>query len=101
MNAPPGPTDHQQQPDLGANHEGRSADFLSLPVLMRTARVIAHRQGLRISGSRMRKIVRRFIDEGRPDADFHAWFLDYSDPTGETAVRHVMGGRRTETGGGS
>lgn len=50
---------------------------------------------------RVRDLVDRFLADGRSDlvderrsvADFRAWFITYSDPTGETAVRNVMRGR--------
>lgn len=84
-------TTTQQQPDLGANHEGsRRDEFLSVSTLAREARKIAADLNITISGSRLRKIVRRFVDEGRSDVEFRTWFLAYADPTGERAVRNVL-----------
>lgn len=84
---------HPRQPDLGANQEGTRADgFLSVPVLARQARRIVEDLNLPISGSRVRKLVARFVREGRADIDFRTWFIAYADPTGETAVRNVMRG---------
>ena len=92
MSAPPGASSAISKPDLGANHEGHS-EYLSVPTLTRQARYVAEDLRLPISGSRIRKLVRRFVNEGRGDIDFRTWFISYADPTGETAVRHVMGGR--------
>jgi hypothetical protein len=79
------------QPALGANHEGARRDrYLSAPVYVRQGRRLVEEHGLRVSGSRLRKLVRRFVDEGRADVDFRTWFIHYADPTGETAVRNVM-----------
>ena len=78
-------------PDLGANQEGsRRDEFLSVPVLAREARKIVEELRLPISGSRIRKLVRRFVETGRSDVDFRTWFIAYADPTGETAVRNVL-----------
>ena len=79
------------QPDLGANQEGEGQEeFLSVPVLARQAFKVVEDLDLPISGSRVRKLVRRFVREGRGDIDFRTWFIAYADPTGETAVRNVM-----------
>lgn len=79
------------QPDLGAKQEGARAEgYLSVPTLVRQARKIVEEQQLPISGSRLRKLVRRFVDEGRADVDFRTWFISYADPTGETAVHNVL-----------
>lgn len=79
------------QPDLGANQEGdRQSDYLSVPTLSRQARKLVADLNLPMSGSRIRKLVRRFVTEGRTDVDFRTWFIAYADPTGETAVSNVM-----------
>lgn len=78
------------QPDLGANHEGRTAEYLSVATLSRTAALVAAEKGWHISGSRVRRLVRRFVTDGRTDLDFRTWFISYADPTGETAVRNVL-----------
>lgn len=81
----------QQQPDLGANHEGaRRDDYLSVSTLTREARKLCIDLRISISGSRLRKLVRRFVDEGRTDIDLRTWLLSYADPTGETAVHNVL-----------
>ncbi len=83
------------QPDLGANQEGathRHDAYLSVRIVSREARKLADDQNLQISGSRLRKLVRRFIEDGRTDVDLRTWFLTYADPVGETAVRNVMRG---------
>lgn len=82
----------QLQPDLGANHEGsqRRDEYLSISTLTREARKLCADLRISISGSRLRKLVRRFIDEGRSDVDLRTFLLCYADPTGETAVRNVM-----------
>ncbi len=82
MTAPPNSTSGASQPDLGANQEGhRPSDYLSVPVLARQAAMIAAEKNLPISGSRARKLVRRFVREGRTDIDFRTWFIGYADPT--------------------
>jgi len=81
------------KPDLGANQEGHNPnDYLSVPVLARQAALIVAEKNLPISGSRVRKLVRRFVRQGRGDVDFRTWFIGYADPVGETAVRNVMRG---------
>lgn len=78
-------------PDLGANQEGKRSDqYLSVPVLARQAEKLVRDLHLPISGSRLRKLVRRYVREGRSDIDFHTWVLSYADPTGNTAVANVM-----------
>jgi hypothetical protein len=89
MTAPPG-TAPDTQPDLGANQEGARRDgFLSVPVLARQARHIVADLALPISGARVRRLVRQFVDNGRADLDFRTWFIAYADPTGEAAVKNV------------
>lgn len=78
------------QPDLGANQEGRETGYLSVPTIARQAEAIVADLGLSISGSRIRRLVRRFVREGRTDIAFRTWFISYADPTGEKAVRNVM-----------
>jgi len=93
--APPPSVTSATQPDLGANQEGaRQDEFLSVPTLARQAAHIIAAHDLRISGSRVRKLVRRFVREGRGDIDFRTWVIAYADPTGETAVGNVMRGVR-------
>lgn len=90
MSAPPGFM-ADIQPDLGANQEGsRSDEFLSVQTLARQAHKLVVELELPISGSRVRKLIRRFIREGRADVDFRTWFIAYADPTGETAIHNVM-----------
>ena len=56
-------------PDLAGNHEGES-----LRLLQAQAAEICRSEGLRISGSRMRKLVRQFALEGHADVHtFPAW----------------------------
>lgn len=88
------------KPDLGANQEGSSQEYLSVATLSRTAAHVVAVKNLPISGSRVRKLVRRFVREGRADIDFRTWFISYADPTGETAVRKVMGRAKVGERGG-
>lgn len=102
MTAPPGLAP-EHQPDLGARiHEGVRRDgYLSVPVLSREARKVADDLDLRLSGSRIRNLVRRYVDTGRAAYtderrlvdDFRTWFIAYADPTGETVVNEVLRGR--------
>ncbi len=78
-------------PDLGANQEGhRPGDYLSVPVLARQAAIIVAEKNLPISGSRVRKLVRRFVLDGHTDIDLQTYILGYRDPVGETATGRVM-----------
>ena len=93
MTAPPGLTP-DQQPDLGANHEGQRSDgFLSVATIARQAAHIVEELRLPISGSRLRKLVRAFVTEGNTSAELRVYLLHYSDPTGEQAVRNIMRAR--------
>lgn len=76
------------KPDLGANQEGQGGGLVRH--FARHAQKLAEELDLPISGSRIRRIVRRYVREGRFDIDFRTWFISYADPTGETAVRNVM-----------
>lgn len=76
-------------PNLRANGE-RADAFLSPRVLSREAAKLVAELDLRLSPRRIRQLVTRFVDEGRSDIDLRAFLLSYADPTGETAVRHVM-----------
>ncbi len=78
-------------PALGANQEGaRQDEFLSVRTLTFGARQINAKLNLGLSGSRIRKLVRRFVREGRSDVDFYTGVIAYADPTGEVAVRNVL-----------
>jgi len=77
-------------PALGDNQEvARQDEFLSVRTLAAGAARINTTLNLGLSGSRIRKLVRRFVREGRSDLDFYTWFA-YADPTGEVAVRNVV-----------
>ncbi len=77
-------------PDLGANQEvARQDEFLCVRTLSVSARLINAKRNLGLSGSRIRKLVRRFVREGPSDLDFYTWCA-YADPTGEVAVRNVV-----------
>ncbi len=94
---PPSPaaTRPHPQPTPGANREiagqGKSA-YLAEAVIAREAAKVDAALNLGLGGFRLRKLVRRFVREGRTDIDFRTWFLCYADPTGETAVRNVLRG---------
>lgn len=89
MNAPPGLTpDFSASPALGVNHE--VPDYMSTRTLVREARKVVADLNLRIDGSRLRSLIRRYVEDGRTDIDFRTWFISYADPTGETAVRNVL-----------
>lgn len=87
-------TDPALSPDLAVNHEGeRREAFLSVRTVTAQARKVAADLDLRLSGSKLRAIVRGFIRTGHTTCDLRTYVLGYADPTGETAVRHVMEGR--------
>lgn len=77
-------------PNLRANGESGTAEFLSPRVLTREAAKVCGELDLRISPQRIRLAVTRYVRDGRSDIDFRTWFIAYADPTGETAVRNVM-----------
>ena len=78
-------------PALGDNQEGaRQDEFLSVRTLTFGARQINTKLNLGLSGSRIRKLVRRFVREGRSDIDFYTSFIAYADKTGEQAVSNVL-----------
>jgi hypothetical protein len=58
----------------------------------------AHRQladvGLEFSPSKVSRIIRAYLRTARAVtvADFDAWFMPHTDPTGEQAVRNIMAG---------
>ena len=80
-------------PALGAIQEGaRQDEFLSVRTLTAGAEQINTTLNLGLSGSRIRKLVRRFVREGRSDIDFYTWVIAYADTTGEAAVNRVMRG---------
>jgi hypothetical protein len=62
--------------------------------MLADAEAVMRAHGLRVSPRRLRRIVNRFVTERQAGQDFRAWFLGYSDPTGEQAVRNVMRGQR-------
>jgi len=79
------------RPDLGANQEGERQDnFLSVRTLAAGAAQINTTLNLGLNGSRIRKLVRRFVREGRSDVDFYTSFIAYADETGESATRNVL-----------
>jgi hypothetical protein len=89
------------QPDLGANQEGDRPDrHLSLPVLNRQARQLADELGVHVSGSKLRKIVRNFINDGRTAKSIrealeeyaegeHTYVTPHRDPVGNKVAREV------------
>jgi len=78
-------------PALGDNQEvARQSEFLSVRSLYPTAQLINDKRNLGLSGSRIRKLVRRFVREGRSDIDFYSRVIAYADKTGETATRNVL-----------
>ncbi len=78
-------------PALGVNQEvAGQSEFFSVRTLYPTAQLINDKRNLGLSGSRIRKLVRRFVREGRSDIDFYGWVVSYADETGETAVRNVL-----------
>lgn len=98
MSAPPGNarTPHVHHP-LATETEGSGREnsaYLSVRTLTRQAHHVAAGLGVSVSPSRVSRLVKRFVHEGRGDIDFHTWFISYADPTGETAVRNVMKGNQ-------
>lgn len=89
MSGPPGATSNLS-PNLRTNGE-RQAEFLSPRVLMREAAEVCDDLGLDLGGPGLRKVIDRFVREGRFDRDFRTWLTtSYADPTAETAIRNVM-----------
>lgn len=73
-------------------NQNRSDAYLSQRILAREARKVIESLDLDICGSRLKRIVRRYVTEDRAGIDFRTWFITYADPTGETAVRNVLRG---------
>ncbi len=81
------------QPTPGDKREATQWDtpaLVSERILVREAHKVVVDLGLDICGSRLKRVVRRFVREGRTDVDFRTWFIGYCDPTGETATRQVL-----------
>ncbi len=75
------------------SREKRSSEFLHPRIVAREAAKILADLGLDVRPAAVRLLVTRFINEGHTStADLRSWFIAYADPTGETAVRHVMRG---------
>lgn len=63
--------------------------------LLREAAAECDRLGLVVTPSRLRRLVRRYVDTYADGSDLAAFLLlTYPDPTGERAVRRVMRSRR-------
>jgi hypothetical protein len=94
LNGPPGLS--QTSAPWASQTEGGQPDsaraYLSVETLTRSARRVLADRGEEMSPSRLSKVIRRFVREGRADVDFRTWFIAYADPTGEAAVRNVMKG---------
>lgn len=82
--------------NLPANGESKREDqFLSPRVVAREAFKIAAAQGIEMHPSELRRLVTRFIREGYTSMrEIEPFVIAYADPTGETAVRHLMRGVR-------
>lgn len=81
-------TSASPDPCRGVDTEGH----LSVQTLTREARKVMADLEVRVSQNRLVRIIQRYIRDGRADVDFRTWFVSYTDPTGETAVRNVMRG---------
>ncbi len=95
LHDPGGSAAAQDRPTPGGNREATQADtsaMLSQRTLVREAHKVVLDLGLNVCGSRLKRLVRRYVEDGRADIDFRTWFISYADPTGETAVRNVMRG---------
>lgn len=62
---------------------------MSVRTVAHQAQKVAADLGIQMSGSRLRKVVRRFVVDGRSDVDLRTYLLAYADPTGETAIKNV------------
>lgn len=97
MSAPPGSA---PAPAHLAAQTGSVTDYeaahVSVEILTREATKLMAQRDMEIRPARLSRIIRRFLDtNGRGDVDtFRRWFLGYSDPTGNAAVRNVMRGTR-------
>lgn len=54
------------------------------------AQAVMDRLGVYVSPRRLHRLVRCYVETRTTGQDFAAWFIGYSDPTGEAAVRRVM-----------
>ena len=80
-------------PQTGSeNQRERSAE-----ALIREAHEVLAGLNFHMSASRVSRLCRRYLREGREAVDFRSWVTDtlYLDPTGETAAWNIVrGGRR-------
>lgn len=65
----------------------------SVEALVRRAHSAIATAGISISPAKVSRLIRARLREFGQQ-DFEAWFLDYADPTGETAIRNVMAASR-------
>ena len=90
MSAPPGAT----LTPARWNHSQREATGQTVEALVRAVERHPDVEALNLSHRRVVRVVRRFIAAGLHERDLVAYVVGYADPTGETAVRNVMRGRR-------
>ena len=66
--------------------------------LIRRAAATFDRAGVKVSPSKLSRVIRAHVRaSGNLEvaaANLEAYCLSYADPTGETAVRHIMAGTR-------
>lgn len=73
----------------------RRDTFLSPRIVAREAVKIVDDLHVDLHPAQIRRLVTRFINDGHTTLDeLRVYVLAYADPTGETAVRHVMRERR-------
>ncbi len=95
MTAPPPTATSAASPNLRANGESRSDNFLSPRVVAREAVKMLAAKGVEVRPAVVRRLVSGFIAQGHTTtAQLENYLLHYCDPTGETAIRNVMRGAR-------
>jgi hypothetical protein len=73
-------------------HE-QAGQIESVETLVRRTHSALAAAGIMMSPAKVSRRIRARVQEyGRQD--FEAWFLDYADPTGETAIRNIMAASR-------
>lgn len=94
MSAPPGVQPTTTDPATSRATE-RQADYLNPRIVAREVVKVLTANGQEVRPSYVRRLVTRFIRHGFTTlSDVERFVLDYADPTGETAVRNVMGAPR-------
>ena len=77
------------------SRENRSRILLPHRLVAREFDRLFRGRGMAVHPAKVRQLATRFVADGHERLeDAEAWFIAYADPTGETAVRNVIGAAR-------